>query len=92
MSVYVPVYLKAGLEGGAHQLVMWSSAVQKSEVQIEAENVQHGRKHQQTHTTTHTLKKHTHLTQKQSKMCYSASGDAQCAFACVHSRRSHECH
>lgn len=61
MCVGVCMYLQTGLEGGAHQLVMWSAAVQETQVNVEPEHIEQDRNHQQTHKPTHTLHTHTDL-------------------------------
>lgn len=55
------VYLKASLEGGTHQLVMWSTAVQETQVNVEPEHIEQNRNYQQTHHSIHTLNTDTEL-------------------------------
>ncbi len=38
-------YLQTGLKGGAHQLVMWSAAVQHTQVNIEPKDIEKDRNH-----------------------------------------------
>lgn len=55
------VYLQTGLEGGAHQLVMWSAAPQETQMNVEPQYIEQKRNHQQTHNPAHTLHTRTDL-------------------------------
>lgn len=54
-------YLQTGLKGGAHQLVMWSTVIQDTQVNVEPEDVEQSRNNQETHDSAKTLHAHTQL-------------------------------
>lgn len=42
-------------------MVMWSAALQETQMNVEPEYIEQNRNHQQTHNTAHTLHTHTDL-------------------------------